>query len=212
MQQSLQASKAGQEAKRIEAQREQERVLQVLKSSTRGVSPPKRVGIDSGSSRSSLDGAGSTIPVLPPRRRVSPPASVASTRSFEQVAGASLVAPGPLRRSRSPSLTRPTTDLPPPVHPNRKTTLAEFASSSSPAVASSPSSPRFGRSKSVHNPSPPPSGQRAATAVRRYNFANPVAPCPAYGYGHIRIDFDFEPDFSALGPPLISLCPRASVG
>jgi hypothetical protein len=160
MQQSLQASKAAQEAKRIEAQREQERVLQVLKSSTRGVSPPKRVGIDSGSSRSSLDGAGSTIPVLPPRRRVSPPASVTSTRSFEQVAGASLVAPSSLRRSRSPSLTRPTTDLPPPVHPNRKTSLAEFASSSSPAVASSPSSPRFGRSKSVHNPSPPPVPRR----------------------------------------------------
>ena len=95
MQQSLQASKAGQEAKRIEAQREQLRVLQVLKSSTQGVSPPKRLGIDSGSSCSSGDGAVATIPVLPFRKRVSPPASVTSTCSFEQVAGASLVAPQP---------------------------------------------------------------------------------------------------------------------
>ena len=175
MQQSLQASKAGQEAKRIEAQREQERVLQVLKSSTRGVSPPKRLGIDSGSSRSSLDGAVATIPVLPPRKHVSPPASVTSTRSFEQVAGASLVAPSSLRRSRSPlrsrsrtrsrsrspSPSRPTTDLPPPVHPNRKTTLPEYASSSAPVGTSSPSPPRFGRSKSVnHYPSPPPVPRR----------------------------------------------------
>ena len=175
MQQSLQASKAGQEAKRIEAQREQERVLQVLKSSSRGVSPPKRLGIDSGSSRSSLDGAVATIPVLPPRKRVSPPASVTSTRSFEQVAGASLVAPSSLRRSRSPlrsrsrtrsrshspSPSRPTTDLPPPVHPNRKPTLPEYASSSAPVGTSSPSPPRFGRSKSVnHHPSPPPVPRR----------------------------------------------------
>lgn len=175
MQQSLQASKAGQEAKRIEAQREQARVLQVLKSSTRGVSPPKRLGIDSGSSRSSLDGAVAAIPVLPPRKPVSPPASVTSTRSFEQVAGASVVAPSSLRRSRSPlrsrsrtrsrsrspSPSRPTTDLPPPVHPNRKATLPEYASSSDPVGTSSPSLPRFGRSKSVnHHPSPPPVPRR----------------------------------------------------
>lgn len=188
MQQSLQASKAGQEAKRIEAQREQERVLQVLKSSARSVSPPKRHGVGSGgSSRSSVDGAGATIPVLPPRRHVSPPESVTSTRSFEQVAGASLVSrrtlrrsPSPLRsrlgsrpQSRSSSPSRPTTDLPPPVHPNRKTTTTEHinisASPAAPAVsssihsistsASSPSSPRFRRSKSV-NQSPPPVPRR----------------------------------------------------
>ena len=170
MQQSLQASKAGQEAKRIDAQREQQRVLQVLKSSTRGVSPPKRFGVDSGSSHSSLDDAGAAIPVLPPRKCVSPPASVTSTRSFERVAGASLVAPNSLGRSRppqrphsrsrsrsgSPSTSRPTTDLPPPVHPNRKPTLVEYGDGSAPAGATSSSSLRFGRSKSVHHPSPPP--------------------------------------------------------
>ena len=193
MQQSLQASKAGQEAKRIEAQREQERVLQVLKSSARSVSPPKRLGVgSSGSSHSSVDGAGATIPVLPPRRHVSPPASVASTRSFEQVAGASLVSrrtlrrsPSPLRprsgsrfRSRSPSPSWPTTDLPPPMHPNRKTSTTEYTNiSASPAAAaaatsstsststststtSSPSSPRFGRSMSVDHSSPPPIPRR----------------------------------------------------
>ncbi|KAH9955826.1 hypothetical protein BC827DRAFT_1234953 [Russula dissimulans] len=169
MQQSLQASKAGQEAKRIQAQREQERVLQVLKSSSRSVSPPKRqVGAGSGSSRSSLDGAGTTIPVLPPRRRVSPTASVTSTRSFEQVAGASLLAHRSLQTSLEsafsltpPSPSWPTTDLPPPLHPDRKTTVGEFVNSSAATAASSPSSPRFGRSKSVHHhPSPPPVPRR----------------------------------------------------
>ncbi|KAF8490249.1 hypothetical protein F5888DRAFT_1808240 [Russula emetica] len=189
MQQSLQASKAGQEAKRIEAQREQERVLQVLKSSARSVSPPKQLGVgSSGSSRSSVDGPGATFPALPPRRHVTPPASVTSTHSFEQVAGASMISrtlrrsPSPLRRrsgsrsqSRSSSPSRPTTDLPPPVHPNRRTT-AEYTNIPAPAAAaaaststttttstttfSSPSSPRFGRSKSVNHTSPPPVPRR----------------------------------------------------
>ena len=182
MQQSLQASKAGQEAKRIEAQREQERVLQVLKSSARSASPSKQLGIgSSGSSRSSVDGPGATFPVLPPRPHVSPPASVTSTHSFEQVAGASLIprtlrrSPSPLRhrsgsrsQSRSSSPSRPTTDLPPPVHPTRKTTAeytipAPAASSSTTSISttsSSPSSPRFGRSKSVNHTSPPPVPRR----------------------------------------------------
>ena len=184
MQQSLQASKAGQEAKRIEAQREQERVLQVLKSSARGVSPPKQLGVgSSGSSRSSVDGPGATFPVLPPRRHVSPPASVTSTHSFEQVAGASLISrtlqrsPSPLRhrsgsrsQSRSSSPSRPTTDLPPPVHPNRKTSaeytnIPPLAADSSSATtttttSTSPSLPRFGRSKSVNQTSPPPVPRR----------------------------------------------------
>ncbi|KAI9462750.1 hypothetical protein F5148DRAFT_1212416 [Russula earlei] len=174
MQQSLQASKAGQEAKRLEAQREQERVLQVLKSSTRSVSPPKRVGVDSASSHSSLDGGSGTIPVLPPRRRVSPPASVTSTRSFEQVAGASITSYRTLQRSalplvprstsrsrsRSPSSSRPTTDLPPPLHPDRKTSLAEFGNGSAATVVPSSPSPRFGRSKSINHPSPPPVPRR----------------------------------------------------
>ena len=186
MQQSLQASKAGQQAKRIEAQREQERVLQVLKSSAQSTSPPKQIGSgSSGSSRSSVDGPGATFPVLPPRRRVSPPASVTSTHSFEQVAGASLISrtlrrsPSPLRhrsgsssQSRSSSPSRPTTDLPPPVHPNRKTTTEYTNIPVSPAAASSsntttttttsssPSSPRFGRSKSVNHTSPPPVPRR----------------------------------------------------
>lgn len=188
MQQSLQASKAGQEAKRLEAQREQERILQVLKSSARSPSPPKQLGVgSSGSSRSSVDDQGATFPVLPPRRYVSPPASVTSTHSFEQVAGASLISrtlrrsPSPLRhrsgsrsQSRSSSPSRPTTDLPPPVHPNRKMT-AEYTNIPAPAVSaassfttststsstsSSPSSPRFGRSKSVNHTSPPPVPRR----------------------------------------------------
>jgi hypothetical protein len=169
MQHSLQASKAAQEAKRIEARREQERVLQVLKSSSRSLSPHKRSGVGSTGSRSSVDGMGPSKPVLPPRPRVSPPVSVASGRSFEQVAGATLVSRSALRRSpsplqprsassrpRTPSPSGPTTDLPPPVHPKRKTT-ADHAASASPPVSARAS---FGRSKSVHHPSPPPVPQR----------------------------------------------------
>ncbi|KAF8260143.1 hypothetical protein EI94DRAFT_928884 [Lactarius quietus] len=173
MQQSLQASKAGLQAKRLEEQREGERVLQVLKSSSRSISPPKRPGIGSAGSRSSMDGSGPSRPLLPPRPRVSPPMSVTSARSFEQVAGATLITRGSLRRSpsplqprsasrpRTPSPSGPTTDLPPPVHPNRKTSQSDHVSS---AVVSSgaspPSSVRFGRSRSVHHPSPPPVPQR----------------------------------------------------
>ena len=173
MQQSLQASKAGQEAKRIEAQREQERVLQVLKSSTQNGGPPKRFGVGAGNSHPSVDGAGPTIPVLPPRPRVSPTASVTSTRSFEQVAGASLTSHRMFQRSRSPSQprslplsrsrsppspSRPTTDLPPPVHPNRQSTQSEYNTDST--TLSSPSSARLGRSKSVNHSSPPPVPRR----------------------------------------------------
>ncbi|KAI0259071.1 hypothetical protein BC834DRAFT_661855 [Gloeopeniophorella convolvens] len=172
MKQSLQASKAGQDAKRMEAQREQERILQVLKSSTRSVSPPKRSGLGSSSSRSSSDGIRPSVPTLPPRPRVSPPGSIVSTRSFEQVAGASLSArqtryrsPSPLQQpqsrprspSRSPSPSRPTTDLPPPVHPNRKTLPADFIAGT---ASVTPPSPRLGRSKSVHHTSPPPVPRR----------------------------------------------------
>ncbi|KAH9958373.1 hypothetical protein BGW80DRAFT_1256921 [Lactifluus volemus] len=173
MQQSLQASKAGQEAKRIEAQREQERVLQVLKSSTQNGSPSKRSGVGAGNLRPSVDGAGPTIPVLPPRPRVSPTASVTSTRSFEQVAGASLTSHRMFQRSRSPSQprslplsrsrsppspSRPTTDLPPPVHPNRQSTQSEHNTDST--ALSSPSSARLARSKSVNHSSPPPIPRR----------------------------------------------------
>ncbi|KAH9030760.1 hypothetical protein EDB85DRAFT_1961856 [Lactarius pseudohatsudake] len=135
MQQSLQASKAAQGAKRLEAQREQERVLQVLKSSARSLSPPKRSGVGSTSSRSSVDVAGATLVTRAALRR----------------------SPSPLRsrsgsRPRSPSPSRPTTDLPPP---------SDYASISAAGTgASSPSSARFGRSKSVHHPSPPPVPQR----------------------------------------------------
>ena len=191
MQQSLQASKAAQEAKRLEAQREQERVLQVLKSSSRSISPPKRPGVGSTSSRSSVDGSGPSKPLLPPRPRVSPPASVTSARSFEQVAGATLVARASLRRSptplrsrsgsrfRSPSPSGPTTDLPPPVHPNRKsTTQSDHVSSSATGIGASP--PRFGRSRSVHHPSPPPVPQRRrpdSVQVLPSPGSGPTTPC-----------------------------------
>ena len=208
MQQSLQASKAAQEAKRLEAQRGQERVLQVLKSSSRSISPPKRPGVGSASSRSSADGSGPSRPLLPPRPRVSPPASVTSARSFEQVAGATLLAratlrsPSPMRsrpvtRPRTPSPSRPTTDLPPPVHPNRKSSQSDHVSSTATGSGPSPpSSARFGRSRSVHHPSPPPVPQR-----RRPDSVQ-VLPTPRSGPS--------TPNYSTLAPKPSTAPPTSS--
>ncbi|KAI0058536.1 hypothetical protein BV25DRAFT_1902095 [Artomyces pyxidatus] len=158
MKQSLQASKAAQDAKRAEELREQTRFLQVLKSSN-----AHGLRIDSGmssSTSSSSDDRTAGPPPMPPRRILSPPpstTSAVSARSFEQVASARLPtrlvsrSKSPLGRSPSTSPSRPTTDLPPPLHPDRKTPLAGDSS-----AQSSPSSPRVGRSKSMHYVTPPP--------------------------------------------------------
>ncbi|EIM81842.1 uncharacterized protein STEHIDRAFT_171492 [Stereum hirsutum FP-91666 SS1] len=186
MKQSLQASRAGQNAKKAEAEREAARVLQVLKSSSAtltmnghghgrsgrsgshsGSMSPPRVGGASGlRSSGSLGGSSSTSlsssadehrspPPIPARKKSTvrragayspPPSSGDSTKSFDQVASASLpslsespfmpTTPNAARRtftsparsskspSRSPSYSpsRTTTDLPPPppLHPDRK--------------------------------------------------------------------------------------------
>ncbi|KAI0309851.1 hypothetical protein OF83DRAFT_1157242 [Amylostereum chailletii] len=165
MKQSLQASKAAQDAKKAEEQRAQTLVLQVLKKSgpspTNGsragsVSPTKN-GRAISAPASTVSSDDRFIPALPPRRRLSPPPSSAtsSTASFEQIAGAAL--PRAPSRSRSPirSPSRPTTDLPlpPPLHPDRKTPGPGMGLPSD--WPSSPS-PRTTRSKSMHHPVPPP--------------------------------------------------------
>ncbi|KAI0747206.1 hypothetical protein C8Q80DRAFT_1256949 [Daedaleopsis nitida] len=181
IQQSLKATRIGQSLKEAERKLEQERVMEVLKSSaadprrTRSKSPIKDAS-SSTSSTSSLDRTAThrRVPSLPPRRTMSPPASSfgGSVRSYEQIANASLspfkrpsvsVPPEPPARrfaspSNSPSRTPPrsVTDLPPeppPTHPDRK---ALALSLDADRFTLSNASPRVGRSKSLHHPSPPP--------------------------------------------------------
>ncbi|RDX39829.1 hypothetical protein OH76DRAFT_1562306 [Lentinus brumalis] len=106
IQQSLQATRIAQSLKKAEQKLEEERVLEVLKSSSaplrriRSKSPSKTPS----SSASSASGSGGRtithrrVPSLPPRRTHSPSASTVggSVRSYEQVANASL---SPFRRT-----------------------------------------------------------------------------------------------------------------
>ncbi|OSX63792.1 hypothetical protein POSPLADRAFT_1055874 [Postia placenta MAD-698-R-SB12] len=176
IQQSLQATRVAQSLKKAEQRLEQERVLEVLKSSsahgggrrTRSNSPSRaydpRDGAASESAGSgdslSLESAGARgarTPSLPPRRKISPPASTLSgstSRSLEQVARASV----PFRPALAPaSAFKPAlppaalADLPadpPPTHPDRKPSLD--------AERPAPDTPRMFRSKSMHHASPPP--------------------------------------------------------
>ncbi|KAH9848962.1 hypothetical protein C2E23DRAFT_897195 [Lenzites betulinus] len=135
IQQSLQATRIAQSLKKAEQRLEQERVMEVLKSSSAGAvnagsvrrvrsrSPVKEsTGWGPGpgpssastSSRSAQSASSAErpmslhrrVPSLPPRRNLSPPASTAGTaRSFEQVATAKLA---PFKRGAFPS------DPPPP--------------------------------------------------------------------------------------------------
>ncbi|VDC05833.1 unnamed protein product [Peniophora sp. CBMAI 1063] len=166
MKQSLLASRAAQDAKRAEDERNSTRVFQVLKSSagsTGSVSPPKL-----GSRSSSSSGERQARPKLPPRRQPSPPPSAASVYSFEQVASASLpdgrspfrrppTPPGRLVRSPSTSPARPTTDgtpRPPPRQPPRHPDSNKEKLEGTETPSSTPS--RLGRSKSMHQTTPPP--------------------------------------------------------
>ncbi|KAF7797696.1 hypothetical protein EIP86_008896 [Pleurotus ostreatoroseus] len=145
IQQSLQAGRIAQSLKKAEERLEQERVMEVLKSSsstpasgssrtrTRSESPTKEMTmtpVGKPRSTSSFSGSGSsgtsgrpkstaTVtskgPALPPRRRPSPPLSAASARSFEQVAQASI----PLSaRSRDGDSIMERICTPPPQHPD----------------------------------------------------------------------------------------------
>ncbi|KIK76917.1 hypothetical protein PAXRUDRAFT_835178 [Paxillus rubicundulus Ve08.2h10] len=97
MRQSLEASKQGQSIKRAEEQLDRERVLQVLKTTTSGLSGSSRTRSLSPSkhiyklpSDSGSEGA-TSVPPLPRRRKPSPPSSTSSSLpSFDQVAVAAL--------------------------------------------------------------------------------------------------------------------------
>ncbi|KAG0697437.1 hypothetical protein DFH29DRAFT_856980 [Suillus ampliporus] len=208
MKQSLEASKLGQNMKRVEEQLDRERVLQVLKttssgssvsSRTRSLSPTKqfRKGLGSRSS-----GSEDTCPAPPlPRRRTpsSPSSTSSSLPSIDQVASATVntqssymptLFPPPLpnRESTLPgnalSITTPdgSSYLPaPPTHPDRRPTndTAESVTSTS---------TRPSRSKSMHHtatpPLPPPRRKRPESiqvtpASSTTELSSPVFPSHA---------------------------------
>ncbi|KAI8971328.1 hypothetical protein BD414DRAFT_500949 [Trametes punicea] len=118
IQQSLQATRIAQSLKKAEQRLEQERVMEVLRSSASGTVSTRRVrsrspvkesaGPESTSTSSGASAASSgdrptlhrRVPSLPPRRNLSPPASTTGTAlSFEQVATATL---SPFRRGTVP--------------------------------------------------------------------------------------------------------------
>jgi hypothetical protein len=135
MQQSLQASKAGQDMKKAAETLEKERVMQVLKSSVPAgkmaiVTPP---GSSSDSERRpiSISNPSSPLPPLPRRKNVAPSESD-SLQSYEQVAAARISGLQPSAfdtganhmSSRSIS-TRAVSDGPasPPKHPDRRLSM-----------------------------------------------------------------------------------------
>lgn len=157
IQQSLQATRVAQSLKRAEQRLEKERVLEVLKSSNpktpndqrlRSASPTKEKdrpsSASASSASSSVERRPTARPQLPPRRNLSPPASTAgSSRSFEQVAYATVsrsstmtaipphsAPPPPLSHSPNRTPPRPLSELPaepPPTHPDRKPLVSTFA-------------------------------------------------------------------------------------
>ncbi|KAH7912752.1 hypothetical protein BJ138DRAFT_1147554 [Hygrophoropsis aurantiaca] len=180
MRQSLQASKQGQNMKRMEDQLDKERVLQVLKSTssssssdssrTRSSSPTKDVYRGYPGSNDP-----SAVPPLPRRRTTkSPPSSSSeSTASIEQVASATvtpfsqLSVNNPYRPalpsrdtkiSTTDSFVTADSSLPPrstsplPVPPTHPDRRISNDNPDSPSTVS----PRSSRSKSVHYPGAPP--------------------------------------------------------
>ncbi|KAH9930465.1 uncharacterized protein BXZ73DRAFT_90288 [Epithele typhae] len=143
IQQSLQATRIAQSLKKAEQRLEQERVMEVLKSSAvpprrmRSTSPTKLTSSSASSTTSStpsLHVRNTTVPSLPPRRNLSPPASTVgagTVHSFEQVATASLTPFNKKRMTLPPGLPSPF----PPEPPARRS----FAS---PTVSPSRTPPR----------------------------------------------------------------------
>ncbi|KAG1727533.1 hypothetical protein EDB19DRAFT_1914203 [Suillus lakei] len=184
MKQSLEASKHGQNMKRVEEQLDRQRVLQVLKTTSSGssassrprsLSPTKQLHKGLGS-RSSGSEDTCPAPPLPRRRTPSSPSSTSSSLpSIDQVASASLNTqsshpptlirpPRPTREStlpaNHPSITTPddSPHLPaPPTHPDRRPTNDTAESITSSSI-------RPTRSMSLHHtatrPLPPPRRKR----------------------------------------------------
>ncbi|KAM5541860.1 hypothetical protein V8D89_004589 [Ganoderma adspersum] len=229
IQQSLQATRIAQSLKQAEQKLEQERVMEVLRSSSdssagsirrvRSTSPtknPSSSASSAGSSSAERTAVRNGVPKLPPRRNLSPSASTApSARSFEQVATAVVtlykrpalpaassnmpsIPPEPPQRRRASSPTRtpprPLSELvpdPPPTHPDRKATTSN--PEMDPTTPTS-TSPRVGRSRSLHHPTPPapPPRRKRPESIQ----VTPTSPSP------------FDSPFA--NPPLPSTPPSAS--
>ncbi|KAJ6558312.1 hypothetical protein B0H19DRAFT_1070836 [Mycena capillaripes] len=156
MKQSLQASKTGQWLKQGQARLEQERVLQVLRSTSTTPRPAAALEASDYMSATSSDGSrGRPVPSIPP-----------SASSLEQVALA----------SPSNALQRAFDDVyrerePPPTHPDRKSappSVSSRASASSGSSSRAQPSPERNREK----PRPPPK-PRSLNAVAQSPFASP---------------------------------------
>ncbi|KAJ7471984.1 hypothetical protein FB451DRAFT_1399282 [Mycena latifolia] len=160
MKQSLQASKTGQWLKQGQARLEQERVLQVLRSSSATPRPATTIENDHASSSSSDGSRGRPAHSIPP-----------SASSLEQVA---LASPSPaLQRAFDDAYGE--TPLPPPMHPDRKSAPP---SASSRASASSGSSSRLRTSperEPVREKPRPPPKPRSLTSAANSPFASPAA-------------------------------------
>ncbi|KAJ7242399.1 hypothetical protein B0H12DRAFT_1132649 [Mycena haematopus] len=160
MKQSLQASKTGQWLKQGQARLEQERVLQVLRSSSTTPRPAAatETATDYISASESSDGGASRGRLPPPR----PPSIPPSASSLEQVALASAPTPSPsgtLQRAFDDAYREQRGREPPPMHPDRNRRSAP-ASVSSRTSASSGSPSRVHRSPERdperEKPRPPP--------------------------------------------------------
>ncbi|KAJ6510746.1 hypothetical protein C8R45DRAFT_395530 [Mycena sanguinolenta] len=198
MKQSLQASKTGQWLKQGQARLEQERVLQVLRSSSTTPRPTSatETATDYISASESSDGGVSRGRLPPPR----PPSIPASASSLEQVALASApLSSNPLQRAFDDAY-RDQRE-PPPMHPDRSRRSAPpsvssrtSASSGSPTRRSPvrdreqrekprpPPKPRSltSSSHSLTSPfdSPAPTSQTHTTRLTRSNSLRPSPPPP----------------------------------
>ncbi|KAJ7773681.1 hypothetical protein DFH07DRAFT_937394 [Mycena maculata] len=164
MKQSLQASKTGQWLKQGQARLEQERVLQVLRSTSTTPRPAAATDNDYMSSSSS-DGSRSR-----PAYSIPPSAS-----SLEQVA---LAAPPPsLQRAFDDAYRDRDTALPPPMHPDRKSAPPSASSRASVSSGGSSSrlraSPERDREREREKPRPPPK-PRSLNSASQSPFASPT--------------------------------------
>ncbi|KAH8089862.1 hypothetical protein BXZ70DRAFT_954193 [Cristinia sonorae] len=185
IQQSLQAGRIAASLKKAEEKLQQERVLEVLKTSSpskrnRSISPTK--DISSGASASGSAGSGYSSaerppPVLPPRRRseLSPETSPRlSVRSLDQVATAGVgthkpryPTSSPFRRDQSTERVKP----PPPPPPIR-------SPSRSPPKRTAELSPESPTSTTISQPPPTHPDRKPATSMQDWSSdaSNPPSP------------------------------------
>lgn len=167
MKQSLQASKTGQWLKQGQARLEQERVLQVLRSSSLTPRPAAPIENDYASSSSSDSARGrGHAPSIPP-----------SASSLEQVA---LASPSPaLQRAFDDAYRDRDAALPPPTHPARKSappsasSRASASSGSSSHLPPSPERDREHKRERPAKPPPPPKPRSLTGAPAESPFASP---------------------------------------